>query len=59
MAEDFWRFRPQDRQTGRSETKANTQNAGISGLLRRLSGSLAERQTGWLRREFSNPDMAS
>jgi hypothetical protein len=47
-AGDFRQFALQSWRLGSPETKSNARNAGISGLISRFSGDLAERRSAWL-----------
>jgi hypothetical protein len=48
VAGDFRRLALQNRRNGRRETKPNSRNAGISGLISHFFGSRAERRNAWL-----------
>jgi hypothetical protein len=54
VAGDFRRLALQNRRNGRRETKPNSRNAGISGLISHFFGSRAERRNAWLTSEDSN-----
>jgi hypothetical protein len=57
VAGDFRRLALQNRRNGRRETKPNSRNAGISGLISHFFGSRAERRNAWLGRQDSNLHM--